>query len=195
MAFFKSLVKQHGTRFFEPIGKALAAAGIKRPNPLNPAHAWALRKALVPYAKWLVSQRLTSKSRGELPALPQALRTHAEFACEFLQRSPRRIDEVMRKHQLALADRQCRMSHLSGQIQDAVVILCTSLYGGRQSDDVVREAADIVCQDLTRKLTGKPPSDRYFRAVTRLGERIADGGFAALAGIDAGEILMRYDNA
>ena len=43
MAFFKSLVKQHGMKFYEPIGKALAAAGIKKPNPLNPAHAWALR--------------------------------------------------------------------------------------------------------------------------------------------------------
>ena len=43
MAFFKSLVKQHGQRFFEPIGKALAAAGIRKPNLLNPRHAWALR--------------------------------------------------------------------------------------------------------------------------------------------------------
>ena len=42
MAFFKSLVKQHGTQFFEPIGKTLAAAGIKKPNLLNLAHAWAL---------------------------------------------------------------------------------------------------------------------------------------------------------
>jgi hypothetical protein len=99
----------------------------------------------------------------------------------------------MRKHQLALADRQCRMSHLSGQIQDAVVILCTALYAARQTDEVTRDAADLVCQDLTRKLIGRPPSDRYFRAVTKLGERIADGGFAALAGIAAGEIMMRYD--
>ena len=29
MAFFKSLVKQHGMQFFEPIGKALAAAASK----------------------------------------------------------------------------------------------------------------------------------------------------------------------
>ena len=36
MAFFKSLVKQHGVQFFEPIGKALAAAGMNKPNPLNP---------------------------------------------------------------------------------------------------------------------------------------------------------------
>ncbi|MGC3969381.1 MAG: acyl-CoA dehydrogenase family protein [Pirellulales bacterium] len=38
MAFFKSLVKQHGTQFFEPIGKTLVAAGIKKPNLANPAH-------------------------------------------------------------------------------------------------------------------------------------------------------------
>ena len=46
MAFFKSLIKEHGKPFFEPIGQALQASGIKKPNPLNPAHAWALRSAL-----------------------------------------------------------------------------------------------------------------------------------------------------
>jgi butyryl-CoA dehydrogenase len=193
MAFFKSLVKHHGTRFFEPIGKALAAAGIRKPNPLNPAHAWALRGAIGPYAKWLVGEKLASKSRGGMPKMAEALQAHADFAADYLQRSPLAIDRVMRKHQLALADRQCRMSYLSGQIQDAVVILCTALFAARQGDELVRDAADLVCQDLARKLTGKPPSDRYFRAVTKLGERIADGGFPAIAGIDAAEIMMRYD--
>src|SRR6185436_2495451 len=70
MAFFKSLVKQHGTEFFEPIGKALAAAGIKRPNPLNPAHAWALRGAVAPYAKWWLSQKLRPHSKADLPPMP-----------------------------------------------------------------------------------------------------------------------------
>src|SRR5207244_11701984 len=42
MAFFKSLVKEHGKAFFEPIGKALQRAQIKAFNPANPAHAWAL---------------------------------------------------------------------------------------------------------------------------------------------------------
>ena len=45
LAFFKSIVKQHGMTFFEPIGKALQKANIKSFNPLNPAHAWALRKS------------------------------------------------------------------------------------------------------------------------------------------------------
>ncbi len=192
MAFFKSLVKHHGTRFFEPIGKALAAAGIRKPNPLNPAHAWALRGAIGPYAKWLMGEKLARKSRGGMPAMTEPLQAHADFAADFLQQSPLAIDRVMRKHQLALADRQCRMSYLSGQIQDAVVMLCTALYAARHGDELVRDAADLVCQDLTRKLTGKPPSDRYFRSVTKLGERIADGGFPAIAGIDAAEIMMPY---
>ena len=36
MAFFKSLVKEHGKAFFEPIGKAVQAAGIKQAEPDEP---------------------------------------------------------------------------------------------------------------------------------------------------------------
>lgn len=192
MAFFKSLVKHHGTRFFEPIGKALAAAGIKRPNPLNPAHAWALRGAVGPYLKWLAAEKLASKSVEGMPELSAELREHADFACRYLQSCPQRIDRVMRKHQLALADRQCRMSYLSSQIQDAIVMLCTSLYAGRSQDEIVRGAADLICQDLQRKLTGKPPSDRYFKGATRLGTAIAEGKFSLLEGLETAEILMGY---
>jgi alkylation response protein AidB-like acyl-CoA dehydrogenase len=194
MAFFKSLVKQHGVQFFEPIGKALQAAGIKKPNPLNPAHAWALKGVLLPYAKWVAGQTLRPKPRPQLPAMPEALRQHAEFAADQLQRSPREISSTMQKHQLGLADRQCRMSELSQQIQDAVTILCTALYAARQTDEVVRQAADVACQDLTRKITGQRPSDRYYRTVTKLGDVISQGGFKSIAGLDAGVILMPYDN-
>jgi alkylation response protein AidB-like acyl-CoA dehydrogenase len=193
MAFFKSLVKHHGTRFFEPIGKALAAAGIKKPNPLNPSHAWALRKAMGPYLKWIVAQKLSARSTPLLPQMPEELRSHAEFATHWLQRSPLVIDGVMRKHQLALADRQCRMAYLSQQIQNAVTILCTSLYAARSDDEVIRASADVLCQDLTRQLTGKSPSDRYFRTITRLGKAIADEGFQSIAGLKPDEILMPYE--
>ena len=168
MAFFKSLVKQHGTQYFEPIGKALAAAGIKKPNPLNPAHAWALRGAIGPYAKWLMGEKFARKSRRRVAddARGAAART-PNFAADYLAAIAAEIDRVMRKHQLTLADRQCRMADLSGRIQDAVVMLCTALYAATaRTTRLVREAADVLCQDLTRKLTGKPPSDRYFRAVT-----------------------------
>ena len=64
----------------------------------------------------------------------------------------------------------------------------------RQSDEVVRQAADIACPDLPRKLPGPRPSARYYRAVPDLGETIADGGFKSIAGLHPDEILMPYKN-
>jgi acyl-CoA dehydrogenase len=193
MGFFKSLIKDHGKTYFEPIGKALQAAGIRQPNPLNPAHAWALRKALVPYAGWVLGEKLHRPQPASIPAgLPATLAAHAGYAAEQLQRGRMEIDGAMQKHQLKLADRQCRMAELSQRLQDLVVILTTSSWAGRQSSEVVHQAADIFCQDMTRRLTGKRPSDRYFREVTKLGEAIEAGGFDALAGIPAEEILMPY---
>ena len=194
MGFFKSLVKHHGKTYFEPIGKALQAAGIRRPNPLHPSHVWALRTALPPYLKWRLAQSLPSP-KVPLPSMPAPLKEHAEWAARQLQRIGREISGTMSRYQLALADRQCRMAELSQRTQDLVTILCTSLYAARQQDDVLRDAADILCQDLTRKFTGARPSDRYFRQVTRAGEAIADGGFRSIAGLHADEILMPYENS
>jgi acyl-CoA dehydrogenase len=194
MAFLKSLIKEFGKQFFEPIGRAIQASGIKKPNPMNPVHAWALRSALVPYGKWRIGQMLTPRSRPDYSALsiPPALAAHAEFAVDGLERGRLEIADVMTKHQLRLADRQCRMAELSQRLQDQVVILATSLWASLQSNELVQSAADILCQDLTRKITGKRPTDAYFRAVTKLGEKVANGGFEAIAGIEAGEILMPY---
>ncbi len=195
MAFFKSLVKDHGKTYFEPIGKALAAAGIKKPNPLNPMHAWTLMGVALPYAKWMVAQRLLPTANSQLPSMPASLARHAEFACTQLQRMALEISQTMSKFQLALADRQCRMAELSGRCQDLITILCTSLYAARQSDEIVRDAADIMCQELTQKLTGKRASNRYYKQVTKLGEAIVDGHFTSIADLDPDEIMMRYETA
>merc|ERR1712196_514023 len=74
MAFFKSLVKHHGTTYFEPIGRALQAAGIKKPNPANPAHAWALRKVLMPYGKWFLGEKMGGKPKPALPNMSPRLK-------------------------------------------------------------------------------------------------------------------------
>ena len=193
MAFFKSFVKHHGTTYYEPVGTCIAAAGIRKPNPINPAHAWALRKVIKPYGKWYLGEKFGGKPKAALPAMPAVLREHAEFAADRLQRSPLEINGVMQKHQLKLADRQCRMSELSTRIQNYVIILCTSMYAARREDEVLHASADILCQDLRRQLSGGRPTDRYFRAVTKLGEQIVDGGFKSIAGLKADEILMGYD--
>ena len=194
MAFFKSLVKHHGTQFFEPIGKALAAAGIKKPNLLNPSHAMALRAPLWEYGKWYMAQRLHVATKPHLPQMPAALKAHAEFAADWLVHSPLEVSGTMRKHQLALADRQCRMAEISRRVQDAIIMLCTSLYAARQQDEVLQAAADVICRDLTRQIEGGRPSDGDFRRVTKLGQQIVDGGFKSIHGLPAGEILMPYEN-
>jgi len=194
MAFFKSLIKHHGTTYFEPIGKALAQAGVKKPNPLNPSHMWALRSAMPKYAGWLMGQYVTPNARPETGGMPTALRRHVEFAVDGLQDSPLEISAAMRKHQLKLADRQCRISELSFRVQKYVVMLCTALHAAQQEDEIVQDAADIMCQDLTRELTGSRPTDRYFRAVAKLGDKIADGGFKSIGGLDTHDIMMKYDN-
>jgi hypothetical protein len=84
------------------------------------------------------------------------------------------------------------MSDLSARVQKLVIMLCTSLYAAKQNDEILRAAADVMCQDLTRELTGQRPTDRYYRAVTTLGEQIAEGKFASIAGLKPDEIMMPY---
>ncbi|MCI0334207.1 MAG: acyl-CoA dehydrogenase, partial [Planctomycetes bacterium] len=193
MGFFKSLVKHHGKTYFEPIGKALAAAGIRQPNPLNPSHMWALKDVALPYLKWTVARRVRGVVAPLLPNMPKALREHAEFACERLQRMALEISGTMSRFQLKLADRQCRMAELSQRCQDLITILTTSMYGSRHEEPIVRDAADILCQNLRQKLLGRRPANHYFRRVTELGAAIAEGQFRSIAGVEADAILMPYE--
>jgi hypothetical protein len=93
-----------------------------------------------------------------------------------------------------LADRQCRMAELSQRVQDTVTMLVTALGAHQKKNEPTTQAADIICQDLRRKLTGARPSDAYFKAVNQLADAVLAGGFEELAGVPRGEILMKYDN-
>jgi alkylation response protein AidB-like acyl-CoA dehydrogenase len=191
MAFFKSLVKHHGRQFFEPIGMALSANKIKQPNMMNPAHLWALKGPLWSYSQWMFGRSL-HRSKHSFADLPAELRGHAEFAADWLQKSGLLISGVMRKYQLKLADRQCRMADLSGRIQLATVILVTSLYAAKQTEGVIRTAAATICQELRRRMQGGLPSDRYYKDVTRLGAKIAEEGFPGLDETPQAPVMMSY---
>ncbi len=197
MAFFKSLVKDHGKRYFEPVGKALAAAGIQKPNPLNPKHALILAGVAGPYVRWRSGRQLLGGSMPTLPDMPKTLQVHAEYACRELPKMALEIDSAMQKFQLKLADRQCRMAELSGRCQDLITILTTAMYAARSQDEVVRAAGDLACQKLRQKLTGKRPSNRYFKQITALGRTIAAGEADAdtslgLGSVDPHTILQQY---
>src|SRR5262249_52159943 len=113
LAFFKSLVKEHGKAFFEPIGKAAQRLAIKNPNPMNPVHFFKMRRKFGSYAKWLVNQKISGKERQPPPANGDArLANHIGFALEQFRKAPQELSRMMVKHQLKLADRQCRMAEL-----------------------------------------------------------------------------------
>jgi hypothetical protein len=103
------------------------------------------------------------------------------------------VAAAMEKHQLGLPDRQCLIAELSQRVQDNVTILVTALWADRQKKEPAIASADILCQDLRRKLTGKRPDGRYFKAVNQLADVILSGGFEELAGVPQAEILMKYE--
>ncbi|QDU39511.1 Acyl-CoA dehydrogenase [Maioricimonas rarisocia] len=192
LAFFKSLVKQHGRQYFEAIGRTLQSAGIRKPNLAHPAHLWALRAPLRDYSGWWLRNRMSRSTGRRFSTMGPEIRPHAEFAAKLLQQAAFEISATMRKHQLKLADRQCRMAELSARIQKAVVILCTSFHVQRQTDDLVRRAGAVEVERLTNELRGQRPSDAFLRRVTSLGADLADQDLPGLEEVDVPPILMRY---
>ena len=77
-------------------------------------------------------------------------------------------------------------------LRRGVAMLVTALWGAQQKDEATVAAADMLCQDLRRRLTGARPSDAYFRDVARLADQIISGGFEDLSGVPGQEILMKY---
>jgi hypothetical protein len=69
------------------------------------------------------------------------------------------------------------------------------MWAHQQNDEVKIAAADILCQDLTRSLTGKKASDRYFRACSKLADMIIEGKWQELKEIQQLDILFSYTPA
>jgi alkylation response protein AidB-like acyl-CoA dehydrogenase len=194
MAFFKSLVKQHGMNYFEPIGKALQRYNMKTFSPANPIHAWRLRRELWSYAKWTLGEKFAGSKRQPVAGMNPTLAKHVDFALDMFARHPRELSSNMVKYQLKLPDRQCRIAELSQRVQDTIVMLVTALWANQQNDEVVIAAADILCDDMRHKLTGARPSDNYFRKVGQLAEAIVEGRFKALDGALTVPIMRPYEN-
>ena len=192
MAFFKSLAKAHGVKYFEPVGKALAKHNIKKLNPFNPMHGWALRNELLPYTFWYIGKTLSPADVQKVSGLSAELQEHVDFALAMFGEAPFELSQNMVKHQLKLADRQCRITELSQSIQDIIVILVTALWSHNSGNKVVQAAADILCQDLRRRLTGEKPSDKYFKRTSEVADLIMSEGYPGMNEISQTNILYSY---
>ncbi len=195
LALFKSLVKEHGKRYFEPIGLAMQKHQMRTFRPAHPLHLWKLRREISAYLGWRWTKAVSKRNRPRLPGMPASLLDKVSFASNQLKQLALDLSAAMAKHQLKLADRQCRMAELSQRVQDAVVMLVTALYARQRGDAFTIAAADVIGQDLHRKLTGERPSDHYFKSVSALADRVIAGEMEVLDQIPHDPILMPYPNA
>jgi len=187
MAFFKSLVKEHGVAFFEPVGRLMSDLGKKSLSPVDMAKNY---KTFIPYAKWMVKEAIIPKSGIRPIGFNSDLVRHANFAIKGLQKSAWEISGLMRKYQLGLADKQCRMSIISRKVQNLITMMVTVCYAyTHQTDALSPFIADVSCENLKNKITGKHPTDSQIKKSVRLGEAIANQ--RSLSGY--GSILMGYD--
>ena len=185
MKFFASLLKEHGTNFMLPLGEAVK-------NLKKGLIAEGLSRHGVAYAKWCLGRKLRRVSSEKVPGMDARLAGHVKFAQKMFAALPLELSLTMVKHQVKLADRQCRMSYLSQRAQDMVVMLVTAIYAHHIGDEVTIAAADILCQDLRRKLTGEQPSDAYFKACSKLADMVVDGQMQQLVDVPGTPILQQY---
>ena len=125
-------------QFFEPIGKALQQHQIKNFNPANPRppleaaqRAGRLRAS----GRWARSSSARDRQRCRAWTRGWPSTSTSRWTM-FASGSREEISGAMRKHQLKLADRQCRMAELSQRVQDTVVMLVTALWGHQQKNEV-----------------------------------------------------------
>jgi len=122
LALFKTLIKNHGKTYFEPIGKALDKEKVKSPRMKD---LWKYRREFGKYAWWLAKEYTTSK-KYDIRSIHPGLQKNYACAINALQGSSLKIDKMMRRHQLKLADRQIDMFNMSNIIQNAVTVIVTT---------------------------------------------------------------------
>ena len=196
MAFFKSLVKEHGLQYFEPIGQALAKTGKKNMSLVDMAKNY---KLFLPYAQWMLKETTYHKGAMRMDGLPLTLQAYAAFAAKNLQGTGKELSSLMRKYQLKLGDRQCRISLLSRKIQHLVTIIVTCTYASIFENDIVIRTAEVSCDNLYNNIIGRHPTDQQIKRSVLLGKEISEReyyissqGITRRREVNSDSILMRY---
>ncbi len=136
MGFFKSLIKEHGKTFFEPIGQVLGRAGIRAAQPAQPrARCGPLRGPMMPYAKWWSASCSPASRVPTSTGVPDEPRRPRRFAAAASRRSRLEISDAMRSISSSWPTASAGCPSSRSALQDLVVILTTSLWAARQDDE------------------------------------------------------------
>ena len=183
MAFFKALVKEHGVKYFEPIGRAMSKSGKKSMSPIDIVKNY---KIFLPYAKWMIRETTYYKGAMRMDGLPPTLQAYVGIAAKNLQEMGKELSSLMRQHQLKLGDKQCSLSMISREIQHLVTIIVTCCYASMFEDDIIIRTAEVACDNIYNSINGCHPTDNQIKRSVLLGQEISNQE------INFDSILMKY---
>ena len=86
------------------------------------------------------------------------------------------------------------IADMSQRVQDTITMLVACMWANRKNDETYTMAADILCRDLTRKITGERMDDDYFRACRKLGDKIIETGFDGIEQPKRFDVLFPYQS-
>lgn len=151
------------------------------------------------YAAWRAGRFFRSLSakfgfgyKQRVAGMDKGLQAHVNFALKTFTGLTTELSDAMMKYQVKLADEQCVIAHLSQRTQDALIILVTAMHAHSKGDEVTVRAADILCQDLRRKLTGEQPTGAYFKACSKLAKLVIEGRMTQLNGVPETAVMRTY---
>ena len=126
------------------------------------------------------------KKRMDVSHCPSDISDDVAFAATTIQGMGSELSSLMRRHQLKLADKQCRISLLSKKIQNLITMIVTSTYAFTVDDDLTFKICKVSCDNLSNSIKGSLPTDDQIRRSVRLGKELSnrDGAFDS--------ILMKY---
>jgi alkylation response protein AidB-like acyl-CoA dehydrogenase len=151
-------------------------------------------KSATAYLGWKLKQSLRSlKLTPSVKLKDSCLQEHLSFAEKLLPKLSKEISAAMTKHGAKLADRQNVLIRLSQRVQDALIIAITAGHADASGSEATIAAADILCRDLRRRLTGSMADECYDRACVRLAELIKEGKFSELEGAAETPIFRAYE--
>ena len=189
MKFFLSLATEHGTNYMLPLGQGMK--DLTKGKVFS--GAWQLMRYGVPFAFWNVTNYIKRFFNGQrVPGMDKRLQAHVNFALAQSAKLSAEISTNMVKHQVKLGDRQARIVHMSQRVQDTIVMLVTAMHAHASKDEATIAAANILCQDLRRKLTGEQPTDKYFHECARLADMVIEGKFKQIEGVEKTAVLRQY---
>ena len=184
----KMMEAEHG-KMFEPLNEVLGELKVKKVDFTDFKHLKTALPVLVdsilkPYLAWAATHAVAA-GRPRFLSLSEPFAAYATWAERSLRGMAGTFDRAMQKHQLELLNKEELVIDLGRKVAYGFSMLVTALWGHRQTDPALRNAAALGCEELKVKLSGKKDYEKLSALSAEVTRAVSEGRFFQL---DATEI-------